>query len=482
MTRTVLVAAALATALAACTVGPDYRRPEVPVPVVYALREAGNPAALVDPWWRLFNDTALNDLVAQAFAQNLDLAMADARIGQARAALGSAQAGRGPRVTAGASAQDHRLSENGAQLHNLPPNAQPELEFSVYRGYLDASWELDVWGRQRRLTEAAVARADSAVEARRDAVLRVAAEVARNYADLCVVNARLAAARASVSSLRASLALVEQRVQVGEDAGSDANHLEAEAREVEGTVPLLEAERAAALFAIDVLIGAPPGNAERRIQALGARQSTLEVPPVVPGLPSDLLRRRPDIRRAERELAAETADVGVAVADLYPRFSLTGSGGLEAVHAGDFLKLASRFWQVGPTLAAPVFDGGARRASVQRERAQVDEAVAAYKQAVLRALSDVETALVRVNKERHRVQALTQSHAALSRNLELLRQRLRVGESDRLELLEQERRLLRANDLVEQSRGRLAAYTITLGKSLGGGWQAVDGDERASVQ
>ena len=470
MKRIAWAAAASAALLAGCTIGPDYRRTDTAVPIGYASAPASTAPA-VDPWWALFNDPVLDGLIKLAFAQNLDLAAADARIRQARAAFDASRANGLPRIDAGASAQEQRLSENGAQLNNLPPNVNPDLQFPVYRAHLDASWELDLWGRQRRRNEAANARAEAAAEARRDAAVRVASEVARNYAEMRAAVARLAVANANVDSLRTSARLVEQRVATGEDAQPDANRIASELREAQAALPALEAERRAALFAIDLLIGATPGTAERHVEAGGA-PAPLRAPEVAVGLPSDLLRRRPDVARAERELAAETADIGVAVADLYPRFSLTGTLGLESVRAGDFLNSASRYWQVGPSLMAPLFDGGARRANVRREQAQRDEAVASYQQAVLRALSDVETAITRLARERERSRVLAAARDEMVRSRELVEQRYRVGESDRLEVLESERRVLRLSDLVAQSDARVVTYTIALQKALGGGWES----------
>lgn len=349
MMRTAFAAAALAVALTACTVGPDYRRPDVAVPVGFQ-SAPNSTAAPVDPWWHFFGDPVLDELVARAFAENLDLAAADARIRQARAAFDVTEANVGPRLDAGASAQEQRISENGAQLNNLPPNVEPDLQFPVYRAHIDASWELDLWGRQRRQNEAAQARAESALDARRDAAVRVASEVALNYADVRAANTRIAVAEANVESLRTSQRVTLLRVSTGEDSQIEANRIAGDLREAEAAVPALKAERRAALYAIDVLIAAQPGTAEQLVNARSDVPARLVAPEVAVGLPSDLLRRRPDIARAERDLAAETADVGVAVADLYPRFSLTGSLGLESVRAGDFLKTASRYWQAGPSL------------------------------------------------------------------------------------------------------------------------------------
>ena len=473
-----LLPMAFGLTVAGCTVGPNYQRPELATPPRFlaAQTDAGQ---VIDRWWEAFGDPALIALVSRALNQNLDLAAADARIAQARASSEVTRAGTGPRLDANASVQGQRLSENGAQLNNIPKGLfQPDLEFPVYRASLDASWELDIWGRQRRENEAATARAESALEGRRDAVIRVAGEVARTYADVRAAETRLGIAKATAVSSRRTLALVQQRVRAGEEANLEANRAASELREAEAAIPALEADLRASLFALDLLIGEQPGAAERLIAATpGAAR--LAAPLVAAGIPSDLLRRRPDIRRAERDLAAETAEVGVAVADLYPRFSLTGSLGLESVRAGDFPKAASTFWQFGPSLLAPLFDGGRRRAEVRRQRAQVDEALANYKQAVLRALSDVETALIRLARERERASQLFASRAELGRNLDLTRQRYQACEADLLEVLDVERRVARLDDLAAQANARVLTNTIALEKALGGGWATTE--QRATV-
>lgn len=466
--------------LGACTVGPDYERPEVATPSSFTAAPASE-TPVIDRWWEGYGDPALTALVERALAQNLDLAAANARIAQARASLDIARANDGPRVEADGSVQYQRLSENGAQLNNVPREVfTPDLDFPVYRASIDASWELDFWGARRRESEAAVARTASALEDRRDAAVRVAAEVARNYAELRAAETRIGIARETARSSRRTLGLVEQRVRAGEEARLEANRAASEVREAEAAIPPLDAERGAALYAVDLLIGGQPGAADRVILASARSEARLRAPEVAIGLPSDLLRRRPDIRRAERELAAETAEVGVAVADLYPRFSLTGTLGLESVRAGDFVESASRFWSFGPSLLAPLFDNGARRAEVRRQRAQVDEALAEYKQAVLRGLSDVETALIRLAQERERARRLTASREELGRAVELTRLRYQAGEADLLELLDQERRVARLDDLVAQSNARVLTNSITLEKALGGGWRTTEASQAAA--
>lgn len=462
----------LAVLLAGCTVGPNYQKPEVATPATFINAPAGAP--VVDRWWEQFGDPTLTQLVNRALQQNLELEAANARIAQARASLAVTRAEGLPQVNGNASVQRQRLSENGVQLNNLPPGVQPDLEFPVYRASIDASWEIDLWGRQRRRNEAANARADAAVEGRRDTAVRIAAEVARNYADLRAAQRRLAVAQETAASSRKTLELVQRRVRAGEEAQLEANRAASELREIEAGIPTLQGDIRAASYAIDVLVGQQPGFTDRVLAQSATTPTHLEVPLVGAGLPSSLLRRRPDIRQAERNLAAETADIGVAVADLYPRFSLTGTLGLESVKAGDFLESASRFWQIGPSLLGPIFDGGRRRAEVRRQRAQVDEAYANYQQTVLRALSDVETALIRLQKDQARAAELRSSRSDLGRNLELSRLRYRVGEADLLEVLDVERRVARLDDLIAQADARVLTDTITLQKALGGGWTGAE--------
>ena len=301
-----------------------------------------------------------------------------------------------------------------------------------------------MFGRNRRQVEAAQARLGSALEARNDALVRVAGGGARAYADFRAAERRIAVAEESLSASRQTADLTRSLVAAGEEAESEAERIDSQVAESEAAIPPLKADRKSALYRIDVLLGAQPGTAE----AIVARdpQIALRAPDLPAALPSDLLQRRPDVRRAERELAAATADVGVATADLYPSFSVTGSVGLEALRVGDLIRTASRFGSLVPGFSLPIFDGGRRRAVVRRQQALLDESLATYNATILRALSDVKTALLRYREDRNRVDRLRTARNRLTHTLELARLRFQAGETALTEVLDVQRQVSAIDD------------------------------------
>lgn len=470
--RVTLTGGMMPLAMTGCIVGPDYRPPELTPPPAFQSTLA--PEAVVDRWWTTFNDPALTALVERAVADNLDLAAARSRIAQARAARVQARSNGQPQLTGEASVLSQRLSENGAQLANLPPDVPPELEYEVYNVDFDASWELDLFGRRRRESEAAVARLQSAEEAARDTIVSIVAEVARNYADFRAAERRIAVADETAQSNRRTAELVRLQVAAGEEAGIALNRADSDVLQAEAAVEPLAADRKAALFAIDILIGAQPGGAEAAIAAVGSPAAALVVPTIPTGLPADLLRRRPDVRQAERELAAATADIGFSVADLYPRISLTGTLGLESLRIGDLVDSASRYWTAGPALSLPIFDGGRRQAEVRRQRAEADEALAAYRKAVLTAFADVETALVRFQREQDRAARLEAARNELAVTLDLTQRQYEAGIVSLIDVLDVQRQVTGLDDQVAQASARVVTNAVSLEKALGGGWQEVD--------
>lgn len=465
-----LSSALLPVALAACTVGPDYRPTAAAIPP--AFRETAQAAApALDRWWEGYGDPVLVTLVDRALAANPDIAIAEARIAQARARADEAAGGRLPQLSAQGAATLRRLSRNGEQLANIPTDlVSPDLDYTVYRAGFDASWELDLFGRNRRQVEAAAARYGSAAEARNDTLVRVAGDVARAYADYRAAERRIEVATEALDAARQTAGLTARLADAGEEARSEAERAASLAEESAAALPPLRAEAASSLYRLDVLLGAQPGTAAELVRA--APQSGLTAPVVPAGLPSDLLRRRPDIRHAERELAAATADIGIAVADLYPRFSLTGSLGLEALSLGSLAESASRYGSLVPGFSLPIFDGGRRRAVVRRQEAMRDEALAAYNAAVIRALSDVETAFLRLREDRNRAATLERARIRLATTLDLTRRRYRAGEASLTEVLDVQRQVSALDDRIAQAQAAVITNAISVEKALGGGWQS----------
>ena len=416
MKRTAL----LALLLAACTVGPDYRSPPMTVPARYLEAPASGQAQL-DRWWQGFGDQQLASLVDQALRQNLDIELATARIREARAQENVAGAGASPQVAAEASVTRQRISENAIPI---PPGsgggggagfALPGEEFTTWRAGFDASWELDLFGRNRREREAAAARTGAAIWSRRDAEVSVAAEVANAYLRLRTLQAQVTNAETELARQQRFEQLVRAQAKGGLVTGQELEQRRSERASAASQIPALQAQAKAEIHALGVLTGSTPdflasqlaapcrGKPDCPQQSGPATSGPAPSPPSVPpGLPSDLLRRRPDIRAAERELAAATADIGVAVADLYPRFSLTAAPALVSTALGSFLDWGSRSFSAGAALDWPIFDGGRRRANIEVRNARQEQAMIAYRKAVLTGLQDVEDSLSRLAGDRAR--------------------------------------------------------------------------------
>jgi len=467
--RTGLLFAAAALALSACTVGPDYHGP-APVASSPNWVEPAAAGAVDTRWWQGFGDPVLSDLVTRALAKSPDLKEAGARLAEARANLDAARGGRLPTVTAKGSATENRYSENGAlPVGNIPGFP---LEYSLFDLGFDASWELDFWGRHTREIQGAVARVGSAEEARHDVVMTLISEIARNYVELRGAQADAATARANAAAAADLARLTALRFRQGEAARQDADSAESAARAAAAAVPQAEANAAGSAYRIAVLVGEPP---EQVVPALLAGAPIPAGPDAVAaGLRSELLERRPDVRKAERELAAATADIGVATADLFPRFSLLGSIGMQAQAVGDLVDSGSIRYQVGPSFSWPIFAGGTIRAHIRATDARADAAAARYEKAVLGALSDSEAA---INRFAHAGTTLKAAEDALARQrgaYAMIQARTARGEDDRLTLARAQQAVVSA----EQARDRAAAAkceaAVALYKALGGGWDVAE--------
>ena len=462
MTRTISVLLLLTAA--GCTVGPDYQRPAIPVAETWL--EPAVPGAVDAEWWQRFGDPQLATLVERAIASNPDLREAEARLAEARANRDAARGGRAPQVKATGSATENILSENGQlPIADLPGFSR---EFSLFDLGFDASWELDFWGRNRRQIEAAEARAEAAQWNRRDALVTLVAELARNYVELRGAQAELAAAEERVEAQAVLCRLTALRFDVGEANRIEAEQAEARRAAAAAARDGIAARAAAATWRIAVLVGSPP---EEVVPALRASAPIPEPPPtIVTGVRSELLERRPDIRRAERELAAATADIGVATTDLFPRFSLVGGLGLQARNPGDLLSLDSGRVSIGPTFSWPIFSGGRIRAQVRAADARAEAAAARYEKAVIGALAESESA---ANRFANASSAAAEARAAFAREgaaYRLAELRFSRGEDDRLALMQAKLRLLEALDRDHDAAEARATAAIALYKALAGGW------------
>ncbi|MGH7888282.1 MAG: efflux transporter outer membrane subunit, partial [Candidatus Binatia bacterium] len=348
-----------------CSVGPDYQAPTSAVPAAWL--EGWNygidsqPAELAR-WWTEFNDPLLNSLVERAVQSNLDLQVAAARIREARAVLGVTDAGLWPTLEVSGSYRSIRSSENAFALGSAAPQGGGSLEQNLFRTGFDAGWEIDVFGGTRRRIESAQASVDAAVEDRRGVLVSLLGDVAKNYIDLRGLQRRLEVARANFRAQQETARLTRIRFDAGLANGLEAAQAEGLAQQTAAQIPTLESALKQTGYRLDVRLGEQPGLLW---EELAPQAPIPALPPTAHvGLPVELLRRRPDIRRAERQLAATTAQIGAATADLYPKFSLTGAFGLQSISAGDWFSAGSRFWSIGPTISWPVFDAGKIRANI----------------------------------------------------------------------------------------------------------------------
>lgn len=483
MTRRAAFPACLAAAyLAGCTiVGPDYRAPAIDTPARFHGAPAGDAAADSDlaAWWAGFGDPMLDSLVARAIAGNLDLQTAAARIREARAGEVVAGAAGRPQVSAEASATHSRISENAVSPTGFgddpegpgnPSIGFPGAEFETFRIGFDAAWEIDLFGRTRRAVEAARARTEAMRWSRRDLEVSVAAEVADAYLALRSLQRRIALAEADLGRQRRFEEIVFARTEGGLVSGLDLAGQRAESERLAALIPTLEADSRGRIFAIAILVGEEPGALlDERSPAPAAPLA----PPIIPvGLPSDLLRRRPDIREAERALAAATADIGVATVDLYPRFTPTAAPMLVSQALSSLLDWGSRNYSAGAGLSWPLFQGGRARGNIAAAEAREEQALLAYRATVLTALGDVEDALSRHTEEQRRIAALEAGLAAAREAEALARTRHQGGLTDLTDVLTSQGRRIDMEEQLTLSQAALARDLVALYKALGGGWTA----------
>ncbi len=457
---------AFALALAACAVGPRYSQPPT-VPAAPAWTEAASTAAVDPAWWRSLGDPVLSELVQAALDRNLDLRTAQAQIREARANRDATFGPRLPQVSVAGSANRNELSSNG----EFPINSIPGFSrrFNLLDLEFDASWEIDFWGRNARSVEAADARVDSATEALRNVQLQTVAEVVRAYVDLRSAQAQIASIAQDAQARTQTAALVTARYQAGEASRFDEARAQAQVFTTRSQLPGLGGDARGAVYRLALLTARAP----EALVALADQPASL--PPVPPnvgvGMRSELLRRRPDIRQAERELAAATADIGVATADLFPRVSLIASVGQQSQHGANFFSGASTLYQFGPSLSWPIFSAGRVRAQIRAADARGDEAAARYEKAVLTALADSETALNRyaATAAQRRDRDAARTHSALA--LELAAQRYGQGEDDLLTLLEAQLDYGSADQAALLAQASQMTALVALYKALGGGWE-----------
>jgi len=469
--------------IAGCTVGPNYHQPQTKTPAQWNESLAGgetNSPITTTEWWTNFNDSELDSLIQRAAQSNLDLRIAQARVREARAQYGIASADLWPTVDGSSSYARARESQHQPLLGSIPLPGNVPFENNVYQAGFDASWEIDVFGGKRRAKEAAGAQVSASVFGRRDVLITLLGDVARNYVDLRGYQGRLAIARENIQAQEKSLAITRDRF--AKDLASDLDVQQASTvlATTRAEVPTLESSIQTSIHRLEVLLGGQPGT----LQAELSEASPLPTrPPVVPvGLPSELLLRRPDIRQAERQLAAATANIGVAKADLFPKFFLTGAAGFQSVSASDWFTGGSKLWSVGPTMEWRIFDAGRIRSNIKVQNARQEQALAAYEKTVLTAFEEVENGLVLYAKEQVRRHSLEDAVVSSRKSLDTANKLYANGLADFLRVLDAERSLYQSQDALVQSDRTISADLISLYKSLGGGWQALEPSTLAVAQ
>ena len=457
---------ALSLLATGCTVGPDFNRPATLGESAAWISPANTAEAELSPWSKL-GDAVLSDLIDKALAANLDIAEAEGRLREVRAQRGVAKARTLPNASVSGSAQQIETSLNGQfPAKNIPFY---QRDFSLFDAGFDASWEIDLWGGQRRAIEAGDRQIDAARARAVDIRLQVVAEVVRTYAQLRGSQAALGNVRADARTAADTARITHLRYTSGEAARLNDARAEEQARTVAAAIPGLEADTRAAAFKLALLTGRAP----EAVADLIDKPATLPTLPanVAVGMRADMLRRRPDIRAAEADLAAATAQIGVETANLYPKLSLTGSFSQQARQPGDLFSGDSFGFVVGPRLRWAIFDAGKVRAQIGVADARADQATARFTKAVLSALADSETAINRYAAATATATERDAARNAAGVSLDLGRQRYKAGEDDLLALLQAQAAYSGADrGAVQAHESAFEAYA-TLVKALGGGWQ-----------
>jgi len=465
-------AAGLAATLAlGCKVGPDYQPPQVNTGKGWTqpdeTRNGGTPVAL-DAWWRQLGDPTLDRLEEAALRGNLDVRQAQARIGEARALRDAVAGRRGPTLNAGAGVTREEQTLNGLLPIGFIPGMTRDV--SIHEVGFDAAWELDLFGGTRRKVESAQAQAQAAVEEARDARVSVAAEVARTYLTMRGAQRELEAREAVAGALKGILDTVAQRAAAGDVAKAELERAQGQYEEASAALPGLRAQMHAAALGLGALLGQLP-ESEAALCATRAPEPALAPLPV--GERADLLRRRPDVRAAERQLAGATADIGAAKAEWFPKLSISAAGGFEALKLADLTKSTSRTWTLAPLISWRLFDGGAIRAEIRAAETRQERAALGYEKAVLGALTEAERALATYRLALEATRAQQAVLASARRTGGFARQRFAQGDIARAELLDAERATHEAEDACIRAQTAAAIDLVALFKALGGGWKYV---------
>jgi NodT family efflux transporter outer membrane factor (OMF) lipoprotein len=477
-----------AATLAGCAVGPDFKPPAPEAPADFSAWHGGSdelldaqrtaPTASAAPQgWSMFGDPVLDALEARALAANQDLQTAALRFAQSRAQHAVVESQRGIQVNASAGLTRLRESENGEFTRLIgainPANREQLVQIlaephNFYQAGFDASWEIDLWGRVRRSIESSDASVAASQAMLAQVQLSVQAEVARRYFELRATQRQVRLARDDIAAAEETLELVKARTDGGLTTDLDVTRQSAQAADLRARLPQLLAQEAQSVNQITLLVGERPGALQPQLAPRPDAMAPAALPDLSLGLPSDLALRRPDIQMAQAQLHAATANIGVAVGDLYPRITLGAKFGFESVDGDSFSDWGSRTWSIGPSLQLPIFDHGRRRATVELRELQQQEAAVAYQQTVLKAWHEIDDALTAYTAERRRNADLAVKERSSRDALQLARVRYDHGLTDFLVQLDAERTWLQAQRDYTESSSRLALGLVAVSKALGG--------------
>lgn len=464
-----VISAGLLLVVGGCAVGPDYVEPVFESPDAWqnaAAEDVQADAPVIQQWWAAFEDALLDTLIVQAGESNLSLDMAVSRIREARAYHQITGGGYWPQVGLGAGATRTETPEFYSPGGDNPAD---NWEFGV-----SASWEIDVWGKTKRARESSGAAVQSSIEDYRDVLVSLYAEVASTYVDVRSIQTRLDFAHSNVKSQRETLDIVLAREDAGLVPMLDVSQARSNLANTEATIPTMETALEAALNRLAILLGKAPGAIDEQLNVHSGMPKPATT--LVVALPAELLRRRPDVRRSERDLASQSARIGVATSELYPSFSLTGALALSAPQFGDLGESGAFGWSFGPEVKWNLFTGGKVRGQIKVEEARTEQLYAAYELTVLNALAEVENSLVALRQEEIRRDLLTTAAESAQQSVELVNTQYVSGLTNFQNYLDAQRVLFSQQDQLAQSRGQVLTNLINLNRALGGGWSLDDPD------
>jgi multidrug efflux system outer membrane protein len=422
-------------------------------------------------WWNVFNDPLLSSLINRAEQNNLDLKIALARIREARAVVGVVDSDLYPVIDANGALSWGKESEN---VNPLATAEQTQYQLSA-----EAGWEIDLFGRIRRSIEAAAADYQATWEEHRDVLISVRAEVAEAYLQIRTLQAQLLTARDNIASQRSMLELTDIRYQNGLTSYLDVAQATQILAATEAELPLIRLQLAQAISRVGVLLGEPTDDLRRELQP--ARLVALPPQDLAVGIPADRIRQRPDVRSAERRLAAQTARIGVATADLYPSFSLSGTLGFSSLETGNFFDSGSQVYGLGPSFRWNIFDMGRIRQQISVEDARTEQALHLYEQSMLRAIKEVEDSLVGYHEQRLQFEALGRSVDASVQTLEMSTELYKDGLTSFQDVLDAQRSLFAAEKDLDAARGQTGIQLVGLYRALAGGWTMIHQDSQPSI-